>query len=340
MKLNGKNSARAIAALTLGLSAASCGVVGEPPKGASAKPMERFGPAADYPVVIGESFTVEGTLYTPEDTMNYDEVGYAGRIATSGSGVTASHRTLPLPSYAEVTSLDSGKTILVRVEDRGPMSGTRLLGLSDGATQQLGAADGASIRVRRVNPPEADRTKLRMAERAPDRMETPASLLTVLKRKLPERGSAQLMATRPAPTVAALPTTAAPIPVQMATTPPEKAVSGSFNKYELQPIGVQAAATPLPAPRVVAAPAPSPGPVRSAPAPRSTSSGDFVVQAAAFSSRANADRAAKKLGGFVVQAGRYYRVRTGPFDSRGEAQAALAKVRAAGYSDARVSTAG
>ncbi|WP_240310905.1 SPOR domain-containing protein [Altererythrobacter sp. ZODW24] len=335
MKLNGKNSARAIAALTLGLSAASCGITGDAPKTASAQPLDQFGPAADYPVVIGEPFTVDGKLYTPEDTMNYDEVGYADRTASSGAGVTASHRTLPLPSYVEVTSLDSGKTILVRVENRGPMAGTRLLGLSQDAGQQLGIADGAPIRVRRVNPPEADRTKLRMAERAPERMETPASLLTVLKRKLPARGSAPLMASRTAPSVVA-----APIPVQTTSKLPKQAVSGAFNKYELPPIGGQVAATPRPAPRATATPTPRPAPVRAAPAPRSASKGDFVVQAAAFSSRANADRAAKKLGGFIVQAGRYYRVRTGPFDSRGEAQAALAKVRAAGYSDARVSTAG
>ncbi len=331
MKLNVKNSAGAIAALTLGLSAASCGVVGNSAKVASAEPMDRFGPAADYPVVIGEPFIVDGKLYTPEDTMNYDEVGYAGRVATPGAGVTASHRTLPLPSYVEVTSLDSGKTILVRVEDRGPMAGTRLLGLSQDAMQQLGAAEGASIRVRRVNPPEADRTKLRMAEAAPERMATPASLLTVLKRKLPTRGSAPLMASRPAAT--------APTSVQTVATPSKQSVSSSFSKYELAPIGDQLAAQTSPDPRATPAPAALPVPLRSAPAPRSISSGDFVVHAAAFSSRANADRAAKKLSGFVVQSGRYYRVRIGPFDSRGEAQAALAKVRAAGYSDARVSAA-
>ncbi len=315
-------------------------MVGHSPKTVSAQPLDRFGPAADYPVVIGEPFTVDGKLYTPEDTMNYDEVGYAGRAAVSGAGVTASHRTLPLPSYVEVTSLESGKTILVRVENRGPMIGTRLLGLSQDASRQLDIAEGASIRVRRVNPPEADRTKLRMAERAPERMETPASLLAVLKRKLPVRGSAPLMASRPVPAMAVAPATATPIPVQTVSQPPKQAVSGAFNQYALPPIGGQVTATSRPVPRATLTPMTRPAPVQAAPVPRAASSGDFVVQAAAFSSRSNADRAAKRLGGFVVQAGRYFRVRTGPFDSRGEAQAALAKVRAAGYSDARVSTAG
>ena len=65
-----------------------------------------------------------------------------------------------------------------------------------------------------------------------------------------------------------------------------------------------------------------------------------MIQAAAFSSRANADRAAKALGGMVSASGKFFRVHTGPFVSRTQADAALAKVRAAGYSDARVTTAG
>jgi len=68
--------------------------------------------------------------------------------------------------------------------------------------------------------------------------------------------------------------------------------------------------------------------------------GDFVVQAGTFASRANAQALAKKLGGHVSPAGALFRVRTGPFATRGQAEAALAKVRAAGYSDARVYTAG
>src|SRR4051812_23701223 len=54
------------------------------------------GPAADYPIVVGQPYRVGASLYTPADTMNYDEVGYAA--ADSGVGVTGSHHTLPLPS--------------------------------------------------------------------------------------------------------------------------------------------------------------------------------------------------------------------------------------------------
>ena len=60
------------------------------------------GPQADYPVVVGPAYSVSGTAYTPEDVMNYDQVGLLA--ADAGSGISAAHHTLPLPSYVEVTS--------------------------------------------------------------------------------------------------------------------------------------------------------------------------------------------------------------------------------------------
>ena len=53
-----------------------------------------------------------------------------------------------------------------------------------------------------------------------------------------------------------------------------------------------------------------------------------------------AQKVARAIGGTVSQAGRYFRVRTGPFATRAQAEASLAKVRSAGYSDARISTNG
>jgi rare lipoprotein A len=70
------------------------------------------------------------------------------------------------------------------------------------------------------------------------------------------------------------------------------------------------------------------------------SGGEFIVQAAAFSTADRASKVAIALGGEVSRSGQYYRVLTGPFTTRGEAEASLAKVRAAGYRDARISTSG
>lgn len=271
--------------------------------------MAQGGPAGDYPMVLGDPFVVDGTTYTPADTMNYDSVGYAK--VEAGSGISGSHRTLPLPSYVEVTSLDTGRTILVRMTQRGPMQGAELVSLSPGAWAQLGAAsDGRlAVRVRRVNPPEAERALLRAGSQVPARMDTPVGLLAALKRKL------------------GLPV--APV-VTPDFAPVTEAIPAKPGKVAA-PVAKPQVATPKPA-----APA-KPPEVASSPKPATTSqAGGTFVQVGAFSSKARAESAAKSVGGSVAQSGKFWRVRTGPHKDRGQADAALAKARAAGYADARV----
>ena len=269
------------------------------------------GPSADYPMVLGESFTIGTTTYTPSDRMNYDAVGYAAIGSEGGMAISAAHKTLPLPSYVEVTALDTGKTILVRVERRGPMSNALLLELSPGAAAQLGLSGNprAPIRARRVNPPEAERALLRAGQAVPARMDTPRSLLTALIRKLDTQEGR-------------VPTVAASSPVATPTSTP--APTPAPRPGRRPPV-----ATPTPKPTTAPAPASTPAVV--APA-----SGKFAVQVAAFSVRERADVVAKKLGAQVVQSGQLWRVRMGPFATQADAQAALAKAKAAGYSDARI----
>ena len=293
------------------------------------------GPAADYPMVLGEPFTIDGITYTPADTYNYDEVGYATFDDDTADGITVAHRTLPMPSYVEITSLESGRTILARVERRGPMTNTRLLGLSRAAAAQLGVGvgvgEGAPVRVRRVNPPEDQRAELRADRSVDPRMETPQGLLDVLKRQLPEVGSVSLAKqTSGARTGAGGDTPRAPIETIDPTT-------------QIEPAPTEARPTPSPVP----APSPASSPASSAatedvtpPAPAATPAarGDFAVQAGAYSSRASAQKVADAIGGYLEPAGSLFRVRVGPFANRGEAASALAKVRGAGYRDAQIVT--
>jgi rare lipoprotein A len=255
------------------------------------------GPAADYPVVLGEPFTIDGVTYTPADKLNSDQVGYAVAGAEGGSAVSAAHRTLPLPSYVEVTSLETGKTILVRVERRGPPTGDALVELSPGAAAQLGAGARTAVRVRRVNPPEIERAALRSGERAPERMDTPKSLLAVLMRKLDPRATAPVSAA--------------------ATKPATLAAIASAPK----PRAAVAAVKPEPAPAPVATERP---PAR------------MMIQVGAFGSKTNAEATAARVGGTVSQSGRLWRVRMGPYQARSEVAAALAKARGAGYIDPRI----
>ena len=293
------------------------------------------GPAADYPVVIGDPYEVDGVLYTPLDTMNYDQVGYATLDSDGETGITGAHRTLPLPSYVEVTALDSGRTILVRLERRGPMTNDRLLALAPAAMTQLGASEGAPIRMRRVNPPEEHRAELRAGREAPLRMETPQGLLEVLKRRLPEQGSAPLGDPRQAQVSGSVPTPGAIATLdpneeaQMPEETPDEPTEGLQMETPATPSRIGRPELPM---AVQGGPEPAPLMVQPA------DDGKFAVQLGAFSVKDNAEALAKKVQGYVEPSGNYSLVRVGPYATRGQAEQALAMLRERGYRDALIKT--
>lgn len=170
---------------------------------------------SDGAVKIGKPFRIGSVTHMPADDPDYDEVGYAtwygdemaGNNTANGEkfrprGISAAHRTLPMPSYVEVTALDTGKTILVRINDRGPFSNDLLIDLSRGAAEQLGVTRGkAAVRVRRVNPPEQERAALRSGGRAAERMETPDLVLAALRKKLADQRKPARKVTKATPTL-------------------------------------------------------------------------------------------------------------------------------------------
>ncbi|MGI9276609.1 MAG: septal ring lytic transglycosylase RlpA family protein [Endozoicomonas sp.] len=100
-------------------------------------------------------YTLDGVTYTPMKTANgHTEEGLAswygtkfhGKQTAIGEiydlyGMTAAHKTLPLPSYVKVTRKDNNRSVVVRVNDRGPFVGERVIDLSYAAARKLGFAD-------------------------------------------------------------------------------------------------------------------------------------------------------------------------------------------------------
>lgn len=284
------------------------------------------GPAGDYPVTLGEPFVVDGVTYTPADTLNYDAVGKAVAMGADEGGagrINGAHRTLPVPSYVEVTSLSSGRTILVRIDRRGPMSGEGLVALSPMAWSQLGLPGDASapVRVRRVNPPEPERALLRTGQVAPQRMDTPPGLLAALRRKLGLE-----------PPVGDLPVTIRPAEVAPGAPKPPAPTKPAVKIAEKPTPKPQE----KPAPKVEVAAAPKPPAPPEPPKRPGAAAGRYYVQIGAFSQRGNAEAAARKAGGSIVQSGSLWRVRSGPLSAGDEAERGLAKARAAGYAGARI----
>nr|WP_261370865.1 SPOR domain-containing protein [Sphingobium sp. B2] len=306
-----------------------------PPPASSPRPLAQGAMVADDPVMIGAPYSVGKVTYTPEDAPNYDAVGYAGWYGEELQGnktangetfvpeaITAAHQTLPLPSYVEVTALDTGRTILVRVNDRGPFANDRIIDLSRGAAEQLGViGDGAAaVRVRRVSPPDQERVALRSHGRVAERLETPPALLTALRAKLPAR---------PAATPAKANTVARPIaktPPKPVRDPEKREIAPTPARQDgfvVEKAGAPSAPTPVApvAPVAVAAPA---------------AARTYVVQVAAFSSRARAETLAKRIGARAVEGDGVWRVRFGPYPTQDAAQAGVRAAAAKGFENGRI----
>jgi rare lipoprotein A len=119
-------------------------------------PMPNYGPVKANP------YTVLGKTYYPlNESRRYQAVGTAswygtkfhGQATANGEkydlyGMSAAHKTLPLPSYVRVTNLDNGKAVVLRVNDRGPFYSDRIIDLSFAAAKKLGYAETGTARVK------------------------------------------------------------------------------------------------------------------------------------------------------------------------------------------------
>ena len=294
------------AALTLLL--ASCG--GPPhPRSSGNAPHRPRGPVSDTPVKIGQPYQVQGRWYYPNDARDYDEVGMASwygpgfHRGTTANGeyydsswISAAHKTLPLPCYVEVTALDTGRTILVRINDRGPFVADRIIDLSQGAARLLGIEKrGLSrVRVRRVEPGADDRLALRTGKPAVMRPTASPTELAALNARYYAR----------APIVSASAAVAPPL-----------------------------AAAPVARPPVSAMAPPASAPLLSMPGGLFVQVATLSDQgrASALASALSAYGSSR-----IEPAGPYWRVRMGPFVDDASAEAALARIQGQGYQDARI----
>src|SRR3982075_3826680 len=163
--------ARSAAAVAACLVLANCASSGkfasrvDPKYGVSSSPrVVAFGepvPKGGGTYRIGKPYTVAGRVYVPEEDPSYREEGMAswygddfhGRQTANGevfdmTSLTAAHPTLPMPCYARVTNIRNGKSLIVRVNDRGPYHGNRLIDVSNRAAELLEFKGSGVARVR------------------------------------------------------------------------------------------------------------------------------------------------------------------------------------------------
>jgi rare lipoprotein A len=110
---------------------------------------------------LGAPYKVAGKWYYPKEDKHYKKIGAAswygdafhGRLTANGeiydmTHLTAAHPTMPLPSYARVTNMETGSSVIVRVNDRGPYAEGRIIDLSKRAAEMLDYGNGGTAKVK------------------------------------------------------------------------------------------------------------------------------------------------------------------------------------------------
>lgn len=299
-------------------------------------------------------YQVFGRDYVPlTERAEFREQGVAswygrkfhGRPTSTGEpydmyGMTAAHPTLPLPSYARVTSLENGRSVVVRVNDRGPFLRGRVIDLSAAAAHRLGYMAAGSARVEVELIGTAATTEGQTALALLDPNSPPPAVASGPGAPVSSREGGGLPRFQ-LPVVQVSARSATP-PVALVTAvslsaAPELLAGASAST----PASATTASTPSAAGNAstaAAAAAGAPAPTATAESPPPTAPDGHFVQLAAFRSRAAADDARQRFQGElvgvdaplrIVEGVDVYRVQAGPYGDRRLAGEAAARIRRA-----------
>lgn len=270
---------------------------------------------------VGKPYEVAGVWYYPQEDPLYDETGiaswygkeFAGRKTANGeifnpAQVTAAHKTLPMPTNVRVTNLQNGKSLVARVNDRGPFKPGRIIDLSEKAAELLGfkAQGTAQVRVEFLGIADLPdgRPGKRIAGKG-DHAEIGETVAKAAPSTAVEGGA--LPPPDGSRAAAPVPPRAAPVPVPVPTASPVDEPDGTVTEMAVSPGGI-------------------------------------FVQAGAFLAKENAERLLarlKPIARFKISPKRhdgklYYRVRVGPIGTVEEADAILEKVLMDGQKGAAI----
>tara|TARA_R110000868_G_scaffold58283_3_gene180113 strand:+ start:711 stop:1706 length:996 start_codon:yes stop_codon:yes gene_type:complete len=276
---------------------------------------------------IGTPYQISGTWYYPAEEWDYDETGIAswygadfhGKDTANGESydmndLTAAHRTLPMPSFVRVINLENGRSIVLRVNDRGPFAKGRIIDVSRRGAQLLGFKDQGTARVRVQILAERSQA-LKAQILGQDSIAEHGSPIKV--DKLP-KASVSAESLPPPPGAQA-----APQPVTPAETPPAPPPTSQIAAAdEIRP-------GTLPEPEVTTV---AVGPT------------NIFVQAGAFTNYQNAMKtkilvsrvSPATISHVLIDNKDFYRVRVGPLATVTDADRALEQLQAIGYPGARI----
>lgn len=285
-----------------------------------------IGPAPIGRYKVGSPYQIKGVWYYPREEINYSETGIAswygpnfhGKRTANGeifnqNEISAAHRTLPMPSVVQVINLVNGRSMVIRVNDRGPFAHGRIIDLSKRAAQLLGFKREGTARVR-VNLMATESARLRRLAKA----------------GLPSPLHAATDTAGRGPT-------------------PQSSPRLSVSAQDLKPLSGSVAKPPALKPVIVKkAGASIVGLTRAARQPllqhMTTRVTQLYVQIGAFANATNAEKLRARLEAFgqvlvspaMIDGERFYRVRIGPLRSVVTGDQILARVIDFGYPGARL----
>jgi len=306
--------------------------------------IEPFAPSNSKPyVVFGKTYTpdISGGPYTVQGRASWYGKKFHGNSTANGErynmyGMTAAHPTLPLPSYARVTRVSTGKSVVVRVNDRGPFLNDRVIDLSYVAAYKLGmlGPGSAEVVVERITAEQ-----IRNWQPAPAALNvataSSAPVRAVVGTQAPVEASPMTAQTEPANdsrTTAPLAVIAPPASASWAVR-----VDDTARLPPLSATTTSSAAPPL-TPSSVSAPASNTSVVANTSTTTPPAPGSMFLQLGAFSDASKAQALASRVSnqipadlGALVRveqtANNLHRVRIGPFASRDAAVQALNPVQ-------------
>lgn len=306
------------------------------------------GPLAGGKYKIGKPYSINGQWYYPQVDYAHDETGVAswygeafhGKRTANGekynmNKVSAAHRTLPLPSVVRVTNLENGRSLVIRINDRGPFARGRVIDLSKRAAELLGFADKGTAMVRvQIMPEPSRRAALQVgAGKLPDFGPPPPKAAPSVEVTVEALRTPEGVDSAPAPV-----TGATPGPIDPSAPPFDGVTGGASSSGPTRTaVGDTTESPSFTAKtrdideKVVLVPVAS--------RPR------IFIQAGAFASYDNANRVRARLSvlGTNVSISQVYvtnrpffRVRVGPLDSVADADRRLAQVIAVGIPEAQI----
>ena len=307
---------------------------------------------------VGKPYKVNGVWYFPKEDYNYDEVGYASWYGSdfhnkrTANGevfdmnmLSAAHKTLPLPSVVRVTNLQNGRSIILRVNDRGPFVNDRMLDVSKKAAQLLGFKDQGTTKVRVELLPEESMTVASLAQNTsytgPEKISAAESGDVVVTEELKDAGGSQAIGyDLPGGTLEGEQT--------LFDGKPLESISRKESENTMSVISEQDYNRQLEESLRSEASTAQKTSMRSSPTQTFKSTGSLkkiYIQAGAFGHMDNAHRVTQSLRSAgttsiaqvkTARGSALYKVRVGPFNSVDQAKGALEKVVSLGNPDAHI----